>query len=124
MKVNERYRLRKGKMASDASYGNNGVFIIPHPKISFYFINCIVSDGEGWEHVSVTLSSSERKVTRCPTWEEMCMVKDIFWDKSEVVIQYHPAESDYVNHHPYCLHLWRPIGIEIPVPNPLMVGFK
>jgi hypothetical protein len=124
MKVPEKYRVRKGIMETDASYGNNGAFAIPHPKISFYTINCISSDGEGWEHVSVSLSSSQRKVERCPTWEEMCMVKDMFWDKSETVIQFHPAEDDYVNNHSYCLHLWRPVYLPIPTPDPLMVGFK
>ena len=44
---------------------------------------------------------------RCPTWKEMCYVKDIFWNRDECVIQFHPPESEYVNTHPYCLHLWK-----------------
>jgi hypothetical protein len=124
MKVPEKYRIRNGIMASDSSYGNNGVFVIPHYKISFYEINCIVSDGEGWQHVSVTISSTQRKVDRCPTWEEMCFVKSLFWDNDETVIQLHPPESEYVNNHKYCLHLWKPDNVEIPLPNSLMVGIK
>lgn len=54
----------------------------------------------------------------------MCQVKAIFWDKDDVVMQLHPAESEYVNFHKYCLHLWRPIGIAIPVPPTYMVGPK
>lgn len=30
--------------------------------------------------------------------------------------QLHPAKSEYVNIHPYCLHLWRPLEREIPMP--------
>jgi hypothetical protein len=127
-KVPEQYRLRKHPvLASDASYGNNGFFVIPHPRIANYSINCMVSDGGGvapWEHVSVTLSSTDRKVERCPTWEEMCFVKEMFWNDDEAVMQLHPPRSEYVNNHKYCLHLWKPIGIEIPLPDSLMVGFK
>jgi len=63
------------------------------------------------------------RVDRCPTWEEMCLVKDLFWDDTDCVIQYHPSRSDYVNNHPYCLHLWRPIGIELPRPDSIFVGY-
>lgn len=59
---------------------------------------------EGWEHVSVSLPR------RCPTWDEMCLIKDIFWDEEECVVQFHPPRSQYVDTHPYCLHLWKKIG--------------
>jgi hypothetical protein len=75
-----------------------------------------------WEHVSVSVRVPGE--TRCPTWEEMCEIKDMFWDKDETVIQYHPAEADYVNMHPHTLHLWKPIGVELPTPPSIMVGVK
>lgn len=119
----EQFRDRKHLvLGSDSSCGNNGFFVIPHPRIDKYFIHCMVSDGMGFEHVSVTIQSKKRKVERCPTWEEMCIVKNTFWSEDETVIQYHPPKSEYVSTHPYCLHLWKPIGIEIPLPNKLMVG--
>ena len=62
----------------------------------------IVSDGGGWDHVSVHAEG------RCPTWEEMCRVKELFFKDDETVMQIHPAKADYINHHPYTLHLWRP----------------
>lgn len=68
------------------------------------------SDEVPWEHVSVSF------VNRCPTWWEMCRAKRIFWDDDETVIQFHPAESDYVNDHEYCLHLWKPRGKTIKLP--------
>ncbi len=70
----------------------------------------VFSWGGGWEHVSVSFS------TRCPTWEEMCKVKDMFWNEDECVIQYHPPKSEYVNNHPYCLHLWRKAGEDFERP--------
>lgn len=53
-----------------------------------------------WEHVSVSTSA------RCPTWEEMCLVKDLFWMPEELVIQFHAPASKHINIHKYCLHLW------------------
>ena len=79
------------------------------------------SYGGGWEHVSM----NDKHVT--PTWEDMCELKDIFWGDDEVVVQYHPAKSEYVNNLQHCLHLWKPIEQYIgkmPVPNSLMVGIK
>lgn len=78
----------------------------------------VASDGLGWEHVSVSLRD------RCPTWEEMCWVKSLFWDEEEVVIQYHHAKSQAVNYHPYCLHLWKPLGVTLPIPDVVLVGPK
>lgn len=75
----------------------------------------IVGSGEGWEHVSV---SNPRRI---PNWNEMCRVKSLIWIDSEVVMQLHPAESDYVNVHQNCLHLWRPTDQQIPLPPRWMV---
>ena len=121
-KVPEDFRLRRGKFASSPAQGNNGWFIIPHPNEKHVFINCCASDGLGWEHVSITLSRKDDDLQRNPTWEEMCLVKSLFWGQEDTVLQFHPAESAYVNFHPYCLHLWRPIGCTIPEPSPLLVG--
>ena len=111
--VPEKYRVKNGPYGTMAGVGNYGLFVIPHKKKSF---TCICSDDPGWEHVSVSLPD------RCPTWREMCDIKGMFWDDEDVVIQFHPAKSQYVNNHPYCLHLWRPTGISIPVPPSIMVG--
>ncbi len=115
----EQYR---SKPHSDASYGNNGIFIIPHPRIDDYVFDCIISDGEGWEHVSVTIHRRRKKPNRCPTWEEMCWVKELFFYNHETVVQYHPTAAEYVNNHPNCLHLWKPSLQTIPTPPKIMVG--
>lgn len=102
----EKYRITKGLMASDKSYGNNGAFFIPGPCKEFLMV--VVSDGGGWDHCSVSLGN------RTPTWKEMCFIKDLFWEPEETVIQYHPAKSEYVNIHPFTLHLWKPRHVRIP----------
>lgn len=52
----------------------------------------------------------------------MCFIKDLFFGPNECVMQLHPPKSEYINNHPYCLHLWRPQNIEIPRPPQIMVG--
>lgn len=116
-KVPEKFRIKYGLKKTSSADGNNGAFHIHSLKLS-RSLYAIASDGEGWEHVSVSLHN------RCPTWEEMNFVKNLFWDEDDVVIQYHPAKQDYVNNHPYCLHMWRPIGVDLPVPDSLLVGVK
>ena len=72
----------------------------------------LVSDGEGWDHVSVSVVGSDET----PTWSEMCFVKDLFFHAEECVLQYHPPRSHYVNIDAGCLHLWRPQQCDIPMP--------
>jgi len=119
-KVPNRHRVRTGKWGSDDSYDNNGMFTfaIKPKKGKKINVAVIASDQEGWEHVSVSLPS----LSRCPTWEEMCFVKGLFWDDEDCVIQYHPAKSEHVNYHEYCLHLWRPVGVSFPTPPAIFVG--
>jgi hypothetical protein len=115
-----------------------GCFLLPASparKIQFA-LRCIASDGSDWdlmqadgfvpkdsipfEHVSVSLNPPA--MTRCPTWEEMCYVKDIFWEPDDVVMQLHPPRSEWVNNHRWCLHLWKAVGIELPRPPAICVG--
>jgi hypothetical protein len=113
-KCPDKYRvLVPGYPAGDE---HNGCFIVPlkHQQK----LRVIASNGLGWEHVSVS------RKDRCPTWDEMCQVKAMFWDEDDCVIQYHPPRSEYVNNHQNCLHLWRPIGVSLPMPPSIMVGIK
>lgn len=110
--VPEKHRLKDYFVKSS---GNNGVFRVPYHRKwnrSIFDLVIVATDGEGWEHVSVSL------MHRCPTWNEMNYIKNLFWDEEDLVIQYHPAKSQYVDYHKYCLHMWRPNnGTKIPVPN-------
>lgn len=114
------------RLASDEQDGCNGMFMVP---INGRIFRCMISDGRHpesailgpnykWEHVSVSLPN------RCPTWEEMCAIKAVFWDDEECVMQLHPPKSEWVNNHPYCLHLWRPLLLTIPRPPTDTVGIK
>lgn len=98
--------------------GNNGAFELESCEPGWQLL-IIASDGLGWEHVSV---QAYRRQSRTPNWREMSLVKSLFWDDEDVVIQYHPRRSEYVNQHPHVLHLWRPIGVELPTPDPGLVG--
>jgi hypothetical protein len=94
----------------------SGRYLIKMPGKNYY-LQCIVSDGMGWDHVSVTV----HKQNRTPTWDEMSLIRSLFFDPEETVIEYHPPESKYINIHPYVLHMWRPQGFDIPLPPMIMV---
>jgi len=95
-----------------------GAFLLRHKGVKLFTISSGANTGDGWEHVSVSLTF------RTPTWEEMSWVKDLFWGPEEVVMQIHPRASSYVNNHPYCLHLWKPVPPNLPLPEPpeILVG--
>lgn len=114
----ERYRIRQGDWASGTG-DDFGAFVVPGP--CGRDLRIIASPGDAdenipWEHVSVSLPN------RCPNWPEMSFVKDLFWDAEQAVMQLHPPRSRYVNQHPFCLHLWRPMNAEIPLPPMIAVG--
>lgn len=116
----EIYRVRNGVMGS-RHFEGGGLFIIPGPYKRE--LRVIASSGDAelgilWEHVSVST------VGRCPNWPEMDLIKRLFWDDEETVMQLHPPRSQWINQHPFCLHLWKPIGQEIPLPPPETVGEK
>lgn len=116
------WRVRgNGPCCSDDDFGNTGAFRI-FTGMNRKPLQVIASDGSGsdigWEHVSVSCPD------RCPTWDEMCFVKDVFWGEDEAVIQFHPPKSEYVNNHRYCLHLWKKIDEDFPLPPRQAVGIK
>lgn len=99
----DRYRVRNGPLAT-VDGEPRGAFILP--PLKFAKLRVIADIRGEWEHASVTVDRGNR----CPTWEEMCAVKDAFWDPEDEVFQFHPAHSNYVNLHEYCLHLWRRVN--------------
>lgn len=68
-----------------------------------------------WEHLSVSMPN------KTPSWDQMCEMKNIFWEENEVCVQYHPRKKDYVNVHHHCLHIWRPIKEQLPTPPTIFV---
>ena len=114
-------------LSSSVIDGNNGAFILFSPEPGARLM-LICSDGrdpdvpqaDGWEHVSV--HAEQGKKNRTPTWKEMVYVKELCWDAEDVVIQYHPRRSEYVNCHPHTLHLWRTTTQIVPIPPSILVG--
>jgi hypothetical protein len=114
-------------LGSTSAAGNNGAFHVESPEPG-WTLALIASDGSEvpdvpdwqWEHVSVHAYNNSR--LRTPTWKEMSYVKRLCWDAEDVVVQFHPRESEYVNCHPHVLHLWRPKHQEIPTPPSILVG--
>lgn len=91
-----------------------GTFLVPSP-IDKANIRVIATVGEGWDHVSAS------RATRCPNWPEMEYIKRLFFRDDETAMQLHVPPADHVNCHPYCLHLWRPLGTDIPRPPAILV---
>ncbi len=115
------------RLGTTRANGNNGAFDLESPEPGWW-LALICSDGSEaphepdwqWEHVSV--HAYRERQQRTPTWKEMAYVKRVCWDGGDVVMQLHPRETEYVNCHPSVLHLWRPIGQEIPTPPSILVG--
>lgn len=80
----------------------------------------ICTNTGGWEHVSV----SPFKKHVMPTWDDMCAIKDVFWNDDEAVIEVHPPKAEYVNNLSNCLHLWRCYFKDMVLPPSFMVGLK
>ncbi len=116
MKSTEEIRAnRKLNIIQEGIDGGVGKLMLGKTKVSV-----IWSTGGGWEHVSI----SPYRKNYLPSWEEMCLLKDLFFREDEVVVQYHPAKSEYVNNMPNCLHLWRPTREAMPTPPSIMVGIR
>jgi hypothetical protein len=94
------------------STDNEGWFLVPYQGVT---LKVIVSEGLGWDHVSVSTRS------RCPTWEELEHIRRLFFRDDETVMQLHVPAAVHVNVHPFTLHLWRPQDQTIPVPPIEMV---
>jgi hypothetical protein len=56
-------------------------------------------DGRRWMHLSTSFQD------RLPTWEELRDVKELFLG-DRTALQVLPKKENYVNVHPYVLHLW------------------
>ncbi len=113
--------IKQNKYIQIVQEGRDGFGGIIYDKKTRTKLNFILSWGAGWEHCSVSITD---RYKRCPSWEQMCFIKDSFWNDDECCVEYHPAKKDYVNNHEYCLHIWKPIDQEIPTPPSLMVGLK
>lgn len=119
-----RWRIRTGvctigpvpsaSLASTDEDGWNGHFLVP---LEGEVWHVIISDEGGWRHLSVT--NAQKRVM--PSWNIMCRLKDAFFDDADWVCQFHPANEDNINDHPWCLHLWQPLNDKLPIPPYVLV---
>jgi hypothetical protein len=66
-------------------------------------------DGKMWLHVSLSRKS------KMPTYEDMKLVKDYFIGKDKTAYQVFAKQSEHINLHNFCLHLWHCIdGDQLP----------
>lgn len=122
----DQWRIRTAEIADRyGSFGDGtcGAFNVPVVRARGApcdVLQVIASCGEGWDHVSVSLPD------RCPTWDEMVLVKRAFFEASEWAVEYHPPAQKNISVHDFCLHLWRPrvTGNDpgFPTPPRWMVG--
>ena len=97
--------------------GGNGVFRFMS-LIDAKPMSVIASDGDGWDHVSVS------RADRCPHYEEMEQIAALFFAEDEAAVQFHVPKSEHVNIHPHTLHWWRPTRDRLPRPPGYMIGPK
>jgi hypothetical protein len=64
---------------------------------------------------------TEKQVERCPKWDEMKYVKELFFEPNETVIQFHPPIADNISINDYVLHLWKNNNQEIQLPPKYMI---
>ena len=67
-------------------------------------------DQKRWLHVSLS------RRNRLPTWADLRIVKKVFVGRDRLAVQVFPRDADYVNIHPYVLHLWSCLDGD-PVPD-------
>lgn len=115
----EEFRVRDGSLFHTKPGARAGLFII---KQETFQIRMIVDDGvgseSGWEHVSVSCKGKYPDGYKdiLPPWDCMKMVKMMFWEDEECVLQFFPPQSVYKDDNPSVLHLWRQVGINHPTP--------
>ena len=99
---------------------NDGFFAFWTDPINRRVYSIILSWGGGWEHFSINPIKNDKT----PSWDFMCKMKEMFFKDDEACVEYHPAKKDYISQLDHCLHIWRPLEKELPVPPAIYVGLK
>jgi hypothetical protein len=109
-----RWRIRKGVLATEDVDGWNGSFLVPLDGDLFLIR---ISDGLGWKHLSI----SNAQYKKIPSWEIMTRAKDLFFADEDWCVQFFPAKDDYINDCEWCLHIWLPLDEPLPHPSVVLV---
>lgn len=70
-----------------------------------------MENGDRFIHVSAALTDREL------TWAEVTKIKNEFLGKDVSAYHVIAKESDHVNIHKFCFHIWEPIGATREVAN-------
>jgi len=105
----ETFRVNKFSCEGDGY----GLFFIPSGSESP--LRVLLSDGCGWDHVSIMHPD------RPPTNQEVAAVRVMFWEREEIVVEYHDPLV-FIPETPVTIrHLWCPQGCQLLRP-PAMVA--
>lgn len=63
-------------------------------------------DNKHWIHLSLS------RPNKYPTYDEIKRIKEIFIGNEKAIIIF-PKDSNFVNLHPYCFHLWSCLDCDI-----------
>jgi hypothetical protein len=74
-------------------------------------------DGRTWYHVSFSFPD------HLPTYGDLQLVRKCFIGEDHTALQIFPPKAEYVNHHPYYLHLYVCLSEEI-VPDSIVKGMN
>lgn len=88
-----------------------GKFIIPFENGTF---EVTASNYMGWDHISIVVIT-KNGMARIAASEEIERLKKMFFG-DEVTIEVHPKKKDYINIDEVMLHVWRPLGKDLPLP--------
>lgn len=99
------------KVDATATMGPNVRAYASHRGLRVIFSAELYTDASIWLHISTS------REDRLPSWFDMRLVKDIFVGPKRTAISVLPSEEEYVNRHPFVLHLWSPVTSSCPLPD-------
>lgn len=73
------------------------------------------SSDDEWKKISIT----SKKTT--PSWDLMCQIKNKYWNKDKVAVQYILPSTNPDSH---CLTIYEPLLEHLPTPPTYMIGFR
>lgn len=95
------YRIVHPFFPEEIGDEHNGFFFMDILGRNFYIGASVSSNG--LQHISVSAPGKGRIV---PTYEEICEIRNKFFEPSEQVIHFFDVDSKDINLNEKCLHLW------------------
>lgn len=103
-----RWRIKKGTLATADEQGWNGHFLVPLDG-SLWMVR--LNDEHGWRHLAVT--NAQRKTVT--PWHVTREMKRLFFADEAWVVEFHPPVKNYIADR-WARHLWEPLNEVLPAP--------